>query len=71
MLQLKLCSKEYNPISLNDEKCVFGRTFFCGIAVKFKVSGFRFQAGNYPTFHPAWKAVLSAAMVAWDAVSGK
>ena len=32
---------------------------------------FRFQAGNYPTFLPAWKAVLSAAMVARDKVSGQ
>ena len=54
------------------ESASFGRTFFvvyC-VLVKFKVSGFRFQVGNYPTFHLAWKAVLSAAMVAWDAVSG-
>ena len=54
------------------ESASLGRTFFvvyC-VLVKFKVSGFRFQVGNYPTFHLAWKAVLSAVMVAWDAVSG-
>ena len=34
--------------------------------VQFQDLGFRFQAGNYPTFHPVWKAVLSAAMVAWE-----
>ena len=32
---------------------------------------FKFQVGNYPTFPPAWKAVLSVAMVAWDKVSGQ
>ena len=31
---------------------------------------FKFQVGNYPTFHPAWRAVLSVAMVAWDKISG-
>ena len=38
---------------------------------RIQVSRFRFQASYYPTFFPAWKAVLSAAMVAWDAVSGQ
>ena len=37
----------------------------------FQVSGFRFQACYYPTFLSAWEAVLSVAMVARDAVSGK
>jgi len=37
----------------------------------FQVSGFRFQVCYYPTFLSAWEAVLSAAMVARDAVSGK
>ena len=32
---------------------------------------FKFQVGNYPTFLPAWKAVLSTAMVARDEVSGQ
>ena len=37
---------------------------------KIQVSRFRFQASYYPTFLPAWKAVLSTASVAWDATSG-
>jgi len=45
--------------------------WFQDSSFKIQVSGFRFQASYYPTFFPAWKAVLSVAMAAWDAVSGK
>ena len=47
--------------------------YFMRFKVLTQVSGFKFQVSSDSdqTHLPAWKAVQSAAMVAWDEVSGK
>ena len=51
--------------------CVVSGFKFQDSGFRIQVSGFRFQASYYPTFFPAWKAVLSVAMAVRDATSVK